>query len=164
MGTGKSSVGRELARRTGLPRYDTDEMVSKCFGAPVAEIFAQHGEQAFRDAEAEALGELPAEAAVIVTGGGALLRDGSVEKVRRLGAVVQLTADLETLFARLSRRATRPLLQTADPRATIQELLRKREPLYRAAADFTVDTSNLSHDQVADAVLALVEANGTHEQ
>src|SRR4051812_14432229 len=157
MGTGKSSVGRELAQRTGLPRYDTDEMVTQRFGMRIAEIFARYGEEAFRDAEAETLMQLPDQPAIVVTGGGLLLRDGHVPKVRSLGAVVQLTADLETLLERLSRRATRPLLQTPDPRGTVEELLRKRSPLYEGAADVTVDTAGKKHEEVADAVLEALE-------
>ena len=157
MGTGKSSVGRALAHRTRLPRFDTDEMVTRKFSLPITEIFAQHGEKTFRDAEAAALAHVPRRASVIVTGGGAVLREGQVKSIRRLGAVVLLTADIETLFARLSRRSTRPLLQTEDPRKTIADLLQAREPLYREAADFSVDTSRLSHDEVALEVLAGVE-------
>lgn len=153
MGTGKSSVGRALAQATGLRRYDTDQMIAQRFGMPIAQIFEQHGETAFRDAEAEALAQLPSSAAIIVTGGGAVLRPGHVEKIRRLGVVTQLTADFETLMKRLSRRATRPLLQTEDPRKTVEELLAAREPLYRAAADFTVETSGLRHEEVAERVL-----------
>ncbi|MDQ6626418.1 MAG: shikimate kinase [Verrucomicrobiota bacterium] len=157
MGTGKSSVGRALAQLTGLRRYDTDQIVARRFGMPIAQIFAQHGETAFRDAEASALDELPRSAAVIVTGGGSVLRAGHVQKIRSLGVVAQLTADLETLLERLSRRATRPLLKTADPRKTVTELLAVRGPLYREAADFTVNTSELRHDEVAERVLAGIE-------
>jgi shikimate kinase len=157
MGTGKSSVGRALAQLTGLPRCDTDEMITLRFGMPISQIFAQHGESVFREAEAEALAQLSNSAAVIITGGGALLRAGHVEKIRSLGLVTQLTADLETLIERLSRRATRPLLQAADPRKTVEELLALREPFYRAAADFCVETSGLRHEEVAERVLAGIE-------
>ncbi|MFN2475288.1 MAG: shikimate kinase [Chthoniobacterales bacterium] len=162
MGTGKSSVGRALQQLTGLRRYDTDQMIARRFDMPIAQIFAQHGERAFRDAEAEALAELPTSAAVIVTGGGAVVAAGHVEKIRRLGVVAQLTADLDTLMERLSRRATRPLLQTADPRKTVEELLAAREPFYRAAADFTIETSGLRHDEVAARVLAGTEEVRQH--
>lgn len=157
MGTGKSSVGRGIAHRTGWPRYDTDEMVAKRYGSPIAEIFLKHGEDAFRDAEAETLGQLPSQPVIIVTGGGLLLRAGHVQKVRSLGMVVQLTADLETLIERLSRKTTRPLLQTQNPRATVEELLRQRNPLYEQAADVKVDTTRRKPEEVADAVLAEVE-------
>jgi shikimate kinase len=153
MGSGKSSVGRELAARTRLPIYDTDRMVAQRVGLSIAEIFARRGEEAFRDCETEALEQLPRVPAIIVTGGGVVLRAANVRRLRELGPVVHLEANEETLFARVSRRSSRPLLQTADPRGTVSELLRKRAPLYRAAADFSVDTSELSHQEVADAVL-----------
>jgi shikimate kinase len=154
MGAGKSSVGKTLARRTGLPRFDTDEMVSARFGLPVSEIFARFGEEKFRDAETETLrGFSAAEPAIIVAGGGIVLRPENVTMLQALGNVVSLEADEETLFRRISRRATRPLLQTDDPRATMLELLRAREPLYREAADVRLDTSQLRHEEVADAIL-----------
>lgn len=124
----------------------------------VMEIFARFGEEKFRDAETEALGQLSTiEPAIIVTGGGIVLRPGNVEMLRALGRVVSLEADEETLFRRISRRPSRPLLQTEDPRATLAELLRARAPLYREAADVRVDTSRLTHDEVADAILKSIE-------
>jgi shikimate kinase len=158
MGAGKSSTGRALARQTGLPLFDTDEIVSKRFGLSVTEIFVQLGEEEFRDAETEALKQLAEIApAIIVTGGGIVLRGENVKMLRGLGRMVSLEADEETLFRRISRRATRPLLQTNDPRATMAELLRVRDPLYRAAADVRLDTSRLTHDEVADAILKSLE-------
>ncbi len=157
MGTGKSSVGRALAQRTGLPRFDTDQMVMRSFGLSVAEIFNKCGEEVFRAAEDQALAKVPLCPAVVVTGGGILLRPANVKLVRHLGVVVNLVADFETLIERLRRRSTRPLLQTADPRATALELLRIRQPLYDAAADVTVDTSSLTHEQVADKILSRTE-------
>ena len=159
MGSGKSSAGRILARKTGWPRLDTDEMVAARFGRPIAEIFAEVGEEKFRDAETEALNGLAAGGpAVIVTGGGIVLRPGNVELLRRLGTVAHLQADEETLFRRVSRRATRPLLQSENPRATLGELLRIRLPIYRQAADFQVDTSRLTHEEVAEAVIKNMES------
>jgi shikimate kinase len=154
MGAGKSSAGKALAWKTGLPCFDTDDIVSTRFGLPVTEIFTRFGEEAFRDAETEALRQLPDGApAIIVTGGGIVLRPENMTRLRELGQVVSLEADENTLFRRIARRATRPLLQTPDPRATLVELLRLREPLYRAAADVRLDTSRLTHDEVADAIL-----------
>lgn len=86
-----------------------------------------------------------------------MLRPENVKMLRKLGKVVSLEADAETLFRRISRRATRPLLQTENPRATLVELLRVREPLYRAAADDRIDTSRLTHDEAAEAILKSVE-------
>src|SRR3712207_6437984 len=104
MGSGKSSVGRELAKRTDLPRYDTDEMVRARFGLAIPEIFARHGEEQFRAAETEVLRSAPNEPAIVVTGGGVVLRPQNVALLRRLGTIVNLSADEETLFARVSRR------------------------------------------------------------
>ena len=157
MGAGKSSGGKALVRKTGLPYFDTDEIVSKRFGLSVTEIFVQLGEEEFRDAETEALRQLSEAApAIIVTGGGIVLRPENVKMLRELGKVVSLEADEETLFHRISRRATRPLLQTKNPRATVAELLRVRAPLYHAAADVRLDTSRLTHDEVADAILGSI--------
>jgi shikimate kinase len=162
MGSGKSSVGRELAARTGLPRYDTDEMVSARYGLPIAEIFAQHGEEAFRAAETEALGQVPERPAIVVTGGGIVLRPENVERLRRFGIIAHLLADEETLLERVSRRKTRPLLRTEDPRATLAEMLRVRGPLYHQAADLTVDTSELRHEEVADRILDQIAEHRSH--
>jgi shikimate kinase len=158
MGAGKSSVGRTLARMTGLLRFDTDEMVAAQFGITVAEIFDTHGEEVFREAETEALRKLAGKrGAIITTGGGILLRPENADEVRQLGTVVHLEADEETLFRRINRRTTRPLLRTENPRATLTELLRTRLPLYRAAADIEVDTSRLTHDEVAKTILNHIE-------
>ena len=159
MGAGKSAAGRALARKTRLPRFETDEMVSARFGLSIPEIFAAFGEEGFRDAETEAIHQFSREIpAIIVTGGGIVLRPGNVPLLRALGMVVSLEADEKALFRRISRRATRPLLQTENPRATLVELLRVREPFYHSAADVRLDTSRLTSDEVADAILKRIEA------
>ncbi|HEX4630803.1 MAG TPA: shikimate kinase [Chthoniobacterales bacterium] len=158
IGAGKSSVGRTLARITGRPRFDTDQIIATRFGLTISQIFEKRGEESFRDAESEALEELSGETeAIIVTGGGIVLREANTARLRQLGSVVYLLADEETLFRRISRRPTRPLLQTTDPRTTMKELLRSRLPLYRAAADVEVDTSGLTHDEVARSILKRIE-------
>jgi shikimate kinase len=161
MGAGKSSVGRTLARITGRRRFDTDEMIATRFGLTISQIFEKRGEERFRDAESEALEELSGETdGIIVTGGGIVLREKNTARLRELGTVIFLSADEETLFRRISRRPTRPLLQTTDPRGTLKELLRSRLPLYRAAADLEVDTSGLTHDEVARSILKRIEEDG----
>jgi shikimate kinase len=153
MGAGKSAVGRELARRTGLPRHDTDELIRQRFGASIPDIFEQHGEVAFRDAETELLRKLE-NGAVVVTGGGIVLREENVRLLRAFGRTVWLDADEETLWKRASRRSTRPLLQAPDPREKFSALLRERLPLYQAAADERIDTSGRSVIEVTDEILA----------
>jgi shikimate kinase len=159
MGAGKSSVGRTLARLSGLPRFDTDEMIAARFGLTVSEIFEKHGEETFRGAETEALRELAGKGtAIIVTGGGMVLRPENRQLLRELGTVVHLAADEETLYKRISRRPTRPLLRTENPRTTVSELLRARLPHYREVADLEVDTSFLTHDEVAGKIVETVQA------
>jgi shikimate kinase len=158
MGAGKSSVGRTLARITGRPRFDTDEIVAGRFGLNVAEIFEKHGEDSFRESETEALRDLSGKkSAIIVTGGGIVIRPENVALLKTLGTIVYLSADEETLFHRISRRTTRPLLKTPDPRRTLTELLSARLPLYQNCADVEVDTSKLSHEEVARRVLESIE-------
>jgi shikimate kinase len=157
MGAGKSAVGRELAAREKRERYDTDEMIRNRFGSSIPEIFARYGEEAFRDAETEALRSLPRVAAdVIVTGGGIVLRDENVQLLRALGMTIWLHADEETLWQRASRRGNRPLLQTANPRQKFSVLLRERVPLYQATADHRIDTSSASIGEVVDEITKLI--------
>ena len=152
-GAGKTSVAREVAAQTRLPRYDTDEMVCDAFRLTIEEIFERHGEEFFRNAETDALRKIPAGPAVIATGGGIVLRDENVRILRKLGTMVWLTADEATLFARVSRDATRPLLRTKDRRQRLAELLTLREPLYRAVADEAIDTTHATSQEVAELII-----------
>lgn len=155
MGAGKSAVGRELARRTGLPRYDTDEIIRHRFALSIPEIFLRHGETVFRDAETEVLRGLQGRA-IVVTGGGIVLREENVRLFRALGDTIWLDADEAVLWQRASMRSTRPLLQTADPRGRFAALLRERLPLYEAAADRRIATSGLNITQIANKILGCV--------
>jgi shikimate kinase len=154
MGTGKSLVGKVLEQRTGFRRFDTDEIISSTLKMPIAKIFSIHGEEHFRELETETLRSLSAEeAAIIVTGGGIVLRSENVDLLKRLGAVVWLDADEATFRTRIHRLSDRPLLQTANPEATLSELLEVREPLYRNAADLRVDISQRNPEQIAELIL-----------
>jgi shikimate kinase len=158
MGAGKSSVGRCLQQRTGLARLDTDEMVAAQFGIPIAQIFEKHGEERFRIAETDVLRKLaPERPAIVVTGGGIVGNTENLDLLKQLGTVVWVTADEATLFERASRRNDRPLLQQENPRAIFSKLFRERESLYAAAADLRVDTSALTHDEVAETILNRLE-------
>jgi shikimate kinase len=158
MGAGKSSVGRCLQRRTGLACLDTDEMLAAEFGIPIPQIFEKHGEDKFREAETEVLRKLaPDRPAIIVTGGGIVLRTVNVDLLKALGTVVWLSADEATLFERASRRNDRPLLQKENPGVVFSKLFREREPLYTAAAHLRVDTSAKTHDEVAETILNELE-------
>jgi shikimate kinase len=154
MGAGKSSVGCCLHRRTGLALHDTDEIVKANFGMPISEIFPKFGEPRFRQAETEALRNLATtEQAIIVTGGGIVVCNENVELLKRLGVIVWLDTDEKTLFARASRKRDRPLLRTKHPREAFSQILGARRTLYANIADIRVDTSVLTDEEVAVAIL-----------
>lgn len=156
MGSGKSSVGRLLATYLGFQFVDTDALVVQAAGMPISDLFAQQGEAAFRDLEAEILGSLKERKNLIIaTGGGIVLRESNRALLHELGFVIGLTADEETIFDRVSRNTKRPLLQTANPRQTISDLLSARAPLYQSSADYLVDTTTKSHHEVAEEVISV---------
>lgn len=155
MGVGKSSVGRRVATRLGHRFVDVDGMVVAKEGARIPEIFEKRGEAYFRDVEAEAMRSLAGQAGlVIATGGGIVTRSENVAAARALGFVVWLTASEEVIHERVSRTNKRPLLRTDDPRETIARMLAERLPLYAEAADFSIDTSALPHDEVCEQIIA----------
>ena len=155
MGSGKSSVGRRVAAGLGFQFIDTDTLLAEREGREISEIFASDGEARFRDLESAALAALTKHSrCVISTGGGVILREKNHALLRQLGFVVWLTASEDAIFARVSRTDKRPLLRTANPRETVTQLFAARRPLYEAAAQFTVNTTHLSHAQAAVAVIA----------
>ncbi len=155
MGAGKSSVGACLRQRTGLRLYDTDEIVAAIFGMSIPEIFSKFGERKFREAETEALRRVPAsKQQIVITGGGVVLRKESVEILKKQAVIVWLDGDEETLIARASRKQNRPLLQTKNPRKAFSQILGARRPLYANIADIRIDTSVLTDEEVAVAILA----------
>jgi shikimate kinase len=158
MGAGKSSVGRCLQNRTGLARFDVDETISTSFQLSIPQIFSTYGEERFREAETETLRELsPNPSSIIVTGGGIVLRGQNIDLLKRLGTVVWLDAREEILFERATRKGDRPLLQTDKPRTKFSKLLRIRAPLYANAAEIRIDTSELTHEEVVDAILSKID-------
>jgi shikimate kinase len=155
MGAGKSAVGYCLKRRTGLALLDTDEIVSSKFGMSIPEIFAKHGENKFREAEAKALRALAMpKQTIIVAGGGIVLRQENVELLRRMGAIVWLDGNEDTLFARASRERNRPLLQCKNPRKKFARILQARRRLYAKIADIHIDTSVFTAEEVAVVILS----------
>ena len=141
MGAGKTTLGRALARRLGREFIDTDRLLVERTGVPVTTIFEIEGEDGFRKRESALLREVAARSGcVVATGGGAVLAAENRDAMRRAGTVIYLRARLESLWERLRHDATRPLLATADPRATLAAILEERDPLYREAAHLVVDT------------------------
>jgi shikimate kinase len=155
MGAGKSSIGRSLHRRTGMAFLETDQIVASNFGMSIPQIFFTHGEKKFRKAETEALQTISStKRAVVVTGGGIVLRKENIEILKRLGLIMWLDGDEEALFARVSRTTDRPLLQTKDPREAFSQIFHARKPLYAQIADIRLDTSQLTAEEVATAILS----------
>jgi shikimate kinase len=158
MGSGKSSVGREIARRWGYRFLDTDSVIRQKHSKSIPEIFESQGEPFFRDQEHLALCELQGSVdCVIATGGGIVLQPRNYPLLHTLGIIVWLTATEKFIWERVSRNRKRPLLQTANPRATISHLISLRNPLYESVADITVETSGLTHEEVANRVAAAVK-------
>jgi len=154
MGSGKSRLGKILEKKTGFPRFDIDDMISSKLGMPVGDIFSKHGEEHFRNLETETLHSLSQEEpAIVVTGGGIVLRAENVDLLKQLGTVVWLDADEATLRVRIRHLRDRPLLRTANPKASLLELRQARESLYKKASDLRVDVSKKNPEEIAELIL-----------
>ncbi|WP_333841238.1 shikimate kinase AroK [Pelomicrobium sp.] len=150
MGAGKSTVGKLLARRLGKTFLDSDHEIRRRTGVEIPVIFEIEGEEGFRAREAAILRELTQqEDVVLATGGGAVLRPENRALLKARGTVIYLRGSVEELWARTRHDRNRPLLQTADPKARLGELLQERDPLYREVADLVVDTSRASAPALA---------------
>ncbi len=156
MGSGKSTVGRLVAARRGARFTDTDDEVTERAGCSVEELWQRDGEETFRDMEAAAVDRLAAadDAAVIATGGGAVLRPGNVASMRRTGTVVWLVADPPALAARVGGGAARPLLAGAPAERRLAEILAARVDAYSAAAHVVISTDGRDAAEVAGDVEA----------
>jgi shikimate kinase len=157
MGVGKSSIGRRLAARLNIPFVDADTEIEKAAGMSIPDIFARHGEADFRNGEARVIARLlDGGPQVLATGGGAVMNADTRATIKAKGVSVWLAAEFEVLLRRINKRKNdRPMLQTADPEATLRELLAVREPVY-AQADITVQSREGPHEViVAEIVTAL---------
>ena len=159
MGVGKSSIGRRLGARLGIPFVDADTEIESAAGMSIADIFARHGEAAFRSGDARVIARLLAGGPqVLATGGGAVMNEATRALIKQRGVSIWLSAELDLLMRRISKRkAERPMLHTDDPAATLRELLAARAPIY-AQADITVQSRDVPHDAI---VTEIVEALST---
>jgi shikimate kinase len=154
MGAGKSSIGRRLAARLGIPFIDADSEIEKAADMTIPEIFTNHGELYFRAGEARVITRLlEGGPQVLATGGGAFMNPETRAIIRAKGISVWLRATLEVLSRRIKRRTDRPLLKTDDPVATLQRLIDERYPVY-AEADLTVESREVPHDMIVDEIVA----------
>ncbi|HWV01672.1 MAG TPA: shikimate kinase [Devosia sp.] len=153
MGAGKTTVGRRLAAKLGRHFVDSDEEVEKAAGMTIEDIFATHGEADFRAGEVRVIARLLKDRDLVLgTGGGAFMNADTRALVKTAAVSVWIKADFELLFQRVQRRSNRPLLKTANPRGTLQDLIDKRYPVY-AQADVTVVSRDVPQEQVANEVI-----------
>lgn len=159
MGVGKSSIGRRLATRLGIPFVDADAEIEKAAGMSISDIFARHGEADFRSGEARVIARLlDTGPQVLATGGGAFMNDSTRANIKGKGISIWLSAEFEVLLRRLAKRKNeRPMLQTQDPDETLRQLMVLREPTY-ALADITVQSREVAHDAIVNEIAAALGA------
>jgi len=156
MGAGKSSIGRKLAQRLGLPFVDADSEIERAAGMSISDIFSEHGEPYFRAGEARVIARLlDAGPQVLATGGGAFMHPQSRDAIRAKGISVWLKADHDVLMKRIKRRNDRPLLKTDDPGETLRRLMAERDPVY-AEADVTVLSRDVPHEIIIGEIVSAV--------
>jgi len=154
MGVGKSSIGRRLGARLGVPFVDADAEIEKAAGMSIADIFARHGEAAFRSGESRVIARLlDGGPQVLATGGGAVMNADTRALIKEKGVSIWLSAEFDLLMRRISKRkAERPMLLTADPAATLRGLIAERGPIY-AQADLTVQSREVPHDAIVNEII-----------
>ncbi|HEX4409526.1 MAG TPA: shikimate kinase [Xanthobacteraceae bacterium] len=154
MGVGKSSIGRRVAARLGVPFVDADLEIEKAAGMSIADIFTRHGEDSFRNGEARVIARLlDGGPQVLATGGGAVMNADTRAAIKAKGVSIWLKADADVLMRRISKRKhERPMLHTADPAATLRELLAQRESAY-AEADLTVQSREAPHEAIVTEII-----------
>ncbi len=160
MGSGKSALGRIIAKQLGIPHSDMDQLIESRAGMTISEIFAGEGEEAFRDMETGLLREIAQSGkgqAVYSTGGGVVIRPENRALMRRIGTVILLDITPESVLSRLSRDTKRPLLQAPDRKARVEELMRSRRPAYLDAADYILEVDNRTKDENANRLMKLLE-------
>ncbi len=162
-GSGKSTVGKQLARRLSLGFVDSDQVLEQRIGCSIREFFEREGEVAFRDLEQLAIEELTLQpgACVISTGGGAVLRPANRLTLHERTKVVYLHSPPDEVFRRLRHDRNRPLLQVADPLAKLHDLYRSRDPLYRETAHIVIETGRPSVSTLVNLILVHLELAGT---
>ncbi|HEV7283941.1 MAG TPA: shikimate kinase [Kaistia sp.] len=168
MGAGKTSVGKRIAAKLHLPFIDADAEIEKAADATIPEIFAQHGEAYFRDGERRVIRRLlDGNPKVLATGGGAFMNEETRGAILEGAVSIWLRAELDVLMARVRKRANRPLLQTADPEATMRRLMTERDPIY-SLANVHILSRDVTHEIVADetieALLAFLAAESPAQE
>lgn len=160
-GSGKSTVGRHLSRRLGLPFFDSDAVIEQRLGCTIREYFEREGEVAFRDVEEAVLQDLTSQGGrVLATGGGAVLRAANRKRLRESSQVVYLRSTPEEVFRRVRHDRSRPLLQVNDPLARLKALFAERDPLYRETAHFIIETGRPTVSTLTNMIVMQLELSG----
>jgi len=160
-GGGKSTVGRNLARRLGVPFSDSDAVIERQVGCSIREFFDAEGEERFRDVEQDVIAELVrADRGVLATGGGVVMRDANRHALHRDTTAIYLRSTPEELFRRLRHDTHRPLLQVADPLTRLRALFQERDPLYHSVAHFILETGRHSVHNLVNMLLMQLELAG----
>jgi shikimate kinase len=164
MGAGKTSVGKRLGSRLGVPFRDADHEIEAAAGLTVAEIFERFGEAHFRDGERKVIARLLEEPPhVLAAGGGAYMDEATRAAMARQAFTIWLKAPLPLLLSRVKKRDTRPLLRSGDAKATLERLLKAREPVY-AKADMTLESADEPHGAAVDRIIAALKIRGLYEE
>ena len=154
MGAGKSTVGRRLASALRLPFHDADQEIEAAAGCTISDFFERYGEKAFREGERKVIARLLAGPRhVLATGGGAFMDPDTRALIKERGLSIWLRADISLLLERVTKRPTRPLLKSGDPKETMERLINERYPIY-AEADITVDSGDGPPDATATRAIA----------
>jgi shikimate kinase len=154
----QSTIGRRLSGRLRLPFLDADIEIEAAAGMPIPDIFETHGEPHFRDGEARVIARLLDHGpAVVATGGGAFMREETRSRISAKAVSIWLKADADIIMRRVKRRADRPLLQTADPAATVGRLIEEREPVYQHA-DLTIWSRDVPHEKIVEECIEALHA------
>lgn len=160
-GSGKSTIGRHLARRLNVPFTDSDHVIEQRLGCSIREYFEREGEERFRDIEQAVIGELTLlPPSVLSTGGGSVLRSANREHLHARCRVVYLRSSPEEVFRRLRHDRNRPLLQVADPLQRLKDLFAARDALYRETAHFVIDTGRPSVATLVNMIVMQLELAG----
>jgi shikimate kinase len=157
MATGKSDVGREIARLLKMNFVDTDVLITEKAGMKISDIFAEKGEKYFRDIESEIAKEVGGyDNYVIATGGGIVLRQENIDNLKRNGKIINLKASVEKILERVSKNSDRPLLNVEDKKSETEKLLYIRKPHYEKC-DFSFDTTNTTPVQAAEKIVEHIQ-------
>ncbi len=160
-GSGKSTVGRQLARKLGVGFVDTDQVIEMRIGCSIRDFFEREGEAAFRDIESQVLNDMTqTPCGVMATGGGAVLREANRNLLRQRTHVIYLRVQPDELFRRLRHDTQRPLLQVDDPKTKLVDLFEQRDPIYQAAAHFVIETSRPRIPTMVTMIMSQLELAG----